>query len=388
MKILVMGSVQDPKEKEKVDQVVGSDYEAYKQQFQAAAVAIGQALAEKGHTIIVTAVSWETVNDGAGVARYVVQGASKAKPPAGKLHTVLFYAPRDPEPGDRTSDVADTLLELRALPNIDIRDAFSEKRVRISYGIADVREADAVIVVDGSAGVEQVAYAAYYLRKPVIPLAFFGNMPGGLYKKVGPGYEYLADCGDISARELRSMSMPWLSEQEDKQGNNLNTAKVIVGLAERLVAISVRAERQNTTGLLATIALTVLPILVWVWAFTSSYIKSQEWSFFFVLFLSVLPGVGLRMLVSYQQGSTARLTWRGLLVDVAVAIVIAFGLALLFLIGNIAFTGQLAVNFAEGNIGDFARVAVIMSILGLTAGYLVPLGRLRELLENSLAQQR
>ncbi len=384
MKILVMGVMQDQAENAKTDEKANEEYQ---RRFEAAGYAIGRALAAKEHIIIVNASSWTRVKDGTGIAKYVVQGANAAPPPPEHKHKVYFYAPRDPEPDDQTPEI-DTLRELRALPNVDIADRFSDKPVRISYRINDVSEADAVIVVDGSAGVHQVATAAYSLGKPVIPLTSFGAMTVELYKNlVEPAYDYLRDKGEISANELRALSKHWHIE-EDKKEENFNTAKEIVALTERLVALNVRSERQNTTGLLATIALTVIPILIWVWAFTSPYIKSQEWSFFFLLFLSVLPGVGLRTLVSYQQGSTARLTWKGLLVDIAVAIVIAFGLALLFLIGNIAFTGQLAVQFTEGDTGDFARVAVIMSILGLAAGYLVPLGRLRELLENTLAQQQ
>jgi hypothetical protein len=391
VKILVMGimpNIEDKAKAENVASISEDQYGEYGRKFGAAAFSIGQALAEKGHTIVATAVSWERVKAGTSVVSHVIQGANAVAFPNGQQTQVTLYVPRDAEPDVQTSGAVNQLGSLRSLPNVNIDLKSSYRPVRISYRIGDVKVADAVIVLDGSAGVQQVAVAAYSLDKPLIPVTSLGALPRELYADlVGPEYENLRDRGEIPADALQAVRAPWSTDAADME-KNLNAARQIVRLAESLVAVNVRAARQNTTTLLATVGLTVLlPIMIWVRAFTLPSVQEQNWSLFFVLFLSVLPGVGLRTLVSYQQGSTARLTWQGILVDVAVAMAIAFGLALLFLIGDIVYSGELTVNFSEGADDEFARVAVIMSVLGLAAGYLVPLGRLRELLENSLAQQ-
>lgn len=374
MKILVMG-IFTRKNGES-----DSDHDARLPKFAAASFAVGKALAERGDIIIVTVPSWQHVTQGTAVARHVVQGANEVSSGNGQKTEIVLYTPRNSEPDDDTPDI-------RTLPNITIHEQIMDSPLGISYKLPDVNKADVIIVVDGGAVVQAIATAADSFGKTVVPLISLGDVPKSLHDDLlRKDFDYYLEQGDISPTEVRALEANWSPERQDE--GNMQNAREIVGLIKKLTALRARADAQNTRWLLITVGLTILSIATWVAVFASSWMQENTWSFFIFLFLAVWPGISLRTLVSYQNGMIVRLTGSGLLIDFGVACVIAFGLALLYLIGSIAFTGQLAVDFSKELNTDITRTAVSISILGLAAGYLVPLGRLRELLENTLAQQQ
>jgi hypothetical protein len=104
-------------------------------------------------------------------------------------------------------------------------------------------------------------------------------------------------------------------------------------------------------------------------------------SFFLLLFISALLGAGLRTLTNYQKNKEVKLNELDVSVDLAVAMLIAFALALIYLIGGISITGSVVVLEAGTEGKNFATVATSLSLIGLASGYLVPLeflaGRLK-----------
>ncbi len=110
-------------------------------------------------------------------------------------------------------------------------------------------------------------------------------------------------------------------------------------------------------------------------------------SFFGLLYISALLGAGLRIVVSYQNNQVIRLTYRALAIDLVISLIVAFGMALIYLIGGISFTGTVVVLPSDSGetFKSFTTVAVTMSVLGLAAGYLVPLNKLTERLENLIS---
>ena len=105
-------------------------------------------------------------------------------------------------------------------------------------------------------------------------------------------------------------------------------------------------------------------------------------AFFALLFASALMGTGLRTLVAYQENKIAAMTALGQGIDVSISLLLAFGLTLLYLIGSISFTGKVVV--LTGGDDAFANVAISMSLLGLAAGYLVPLRVFAERLTSTV----
>lgn len=98
-------------------------------------------------------------------------------------------------------------------------------------------------------------------------------------------------------------------------------------------------------------------------------------SFFLLLFLSSAIGSGLRVLVAFQRNQLTQLSGLGLLLEVTVSLAVAFGLALFYMIGSISFTGQVTLLGEAAK--NFATIAVSMSLLGLCAGYLLPIDKLK-----------
>ena len=109
-------------------------------------------------------------------------------------------------------------------------------------------------------------------------------------------------------------------------------------------------------------------------------------AFFLLLFISAAVGTGLRVLAAFQSNELTRLTGFAVGVELVVALSVAFGLALFYLIGSISFTGE--VSMLASNAKKFPMVAVSMSLLGLTAGYLLPLDKLRDRLQKIVAEQK
>jgi hypothetical protein len=70
--------------------------------------------------------------------------------------------------------------------------------------------------------------------------------------------------------------------------------------------------------------------------------------------------------------------------EAIIAMVVAFGLGLFYLIGSISFTGTVVA--LAPNATTFANIAVSMSLIGLAAGYLVPLEKLRDRLQKIFAE--
>lgn len=109
-------------------------------------------------------------------------------------------------------------------------------------------------------------------------------------------------------------------------------------------------------------------------------------AFFLLLYISTAVGTGLRVLVAFQSNQLSRLTGFAVWIELVVALSVAFGLALFYLIGSISFTGK--VSMLESNAQNFPTIAVSMSLLGLAAGYLVPLDKLRDRLQKIFAEEK
>jgi hypothetical protein len=134
-------------------------------------------------------------------------------------------------------------------------------------------------------------------------------------------------------------------------------------------------------------------ILYWITGkFTFEPISNDlcvQISFFLLLFISALLGTGLRTLVSFQNSQIVNLTPLGMISDLVTSLLVAFGLALVYLIGGISFTGTVVVLQSKSteSYQAFTTVAISMSFVGLAAGYLVPLNELKKRLENIFSQE-
>ncbi len=93
-------------------------------------------------------------------------------------------------------------------------------------------------------------------------------------------------------------------------------------------------------------------------------------SFFLLLGISALLGTGIRTSLSFLTEIRPPIPVRRLAAEGMLGLLLAFALALFYLLGAHTITGK--PNFDElGVEGGFNRIAVNMSVLGLAAGFLL-----------------
>lgn len=376
-------------------QVVGSCREAEgkpdKQRFISAGKALGAALARRGHMIVVGIPRWEYLQEHWSLAEYVILGANEVPPSDVEKHSIIFYAPSSPEPPDTTPE-PDTVQEFSQLPNIQLElkpvgAGLNEYGAKL---IPNLNEVDAVIMVGGTEGTASIGFAARAMKKPLVTVNSLGGTALALYEDFLS--KVLADLHDRKKiPDPWILNVPWHTEEDlakDQsliEQQNVNADK-IVQLAEKVVKVFAQENRGARITLAGTLAAAPLLALLWVIV----YVLSAEgrinvtYAFFALLWISSLLGTGLRTLIA-QREDTSGLTITRVLVDAAMSILIAFGLALLYLIGGISFTGSVIVLNAEST--SFASIALSMSLLGLAAGALIPTRQLLDRLESVVSRE-
>lgn len=406
MKVLMVGSIDRPAPGRSTPQAGA----AAKPQFVAACRALGGALARKNHSIMVGVPDWNMLITRDTVASHVIEGASAVAVKTGApRHPIVFYGPHDPEPPNKTPDVVDTLQEFEKLPNLDLQERFTSRTEYKAKLIPNVNDVDVVMLVSGGDGTASIGYAAYSMNKPVIAITSLGGAARAIHDDVLLGeYGRFVKQGDVTETELRALSANWSADPGSP--DNSAIADRIVSTTEKLVAAYGHALWRSRRAVGAITAGMGLLLLVWLLVYlggsgvpqpgaetvaTSGQVKdwkliAQLWSgplaFFALLYISACLGTGLRVLASYQSNEITVLTPLGLWIDLVVSLIVAFGLALFYLVGSISFTGTVVALSA----GDktFGNISVSMSLLGLAAGYLVPLDRLRARLETVVAEQK
>lgn len=98
--------------------------------------------------------------------------------------------------------------------------------------------------------------------------------------------------------------------------------------------------------------------------------RSPLW-LFGLAFCATTLGVFLRHSLSKVFDPTLSLAIQRIFTDLASGLILGFVLCLMYLIGAITVTGSPASTLRPEESGDFQRVAIVMSLMGLTGGFLV-----------------
>ncbi len=396
MKVLIVGSLRNPDAGNSQNKPTKQFVKDNTEKFQAACNSLGKALAERDHSVWVGVPDWPSLKRLETVASFVVKGISRAPVATGSPeHSITFYGPREPEPGDSTLTI-DSLEEFRALPNIKIKRKFVGRKASKARTIPNVAEVDCVILVSGQEGTESIGYAAYSMEKPTFAITYFDGAARSIAEDVlTVRYDQYSEKGGIEPEDLEAFDVDWTGDQEELD----RKAKSIVVTMEKLVKAYYRSHKEVTTFLWEASA--SLPVLLFLWLSIFFRCSSKSacgayvnLAFFGLLYASALIGAGLRTLSAYQGNRITKLTHLGSGIDAGISLVVAFGLALIYLIGGITFTGSVivlpstdtAANSTSGN--TFASIAISMSLLGLAAGYLVPLSNLEEYLRKIVTQEK
>jgi hypothetical protein len=392
MDILVVGSLRcaDKYENENEKKLDKKFVDENMDNFKEACRQLGAAFARKHHTIMVGVPDWSSLKDLDTVTTFMIEGVNQVPIAKNTKHKVIFYGPEESEPKDTTVEM-DSLKEIRALKNIDLEIKYMGGGPSKARTIPNISDVGAVMLIAGKEGTESIGYAAYSMGKPVIVLPSFGGAAESVAKEVlYDEYNLLYRESYLSGTDIDDLKVEWnikdklISEKADR----------VVAVSERLVSAYNQKDKRTGQILKTTTTGVILLIALWIALFMSSvqctaakicgaYVNV---SFFILLLISSLLGAGLRTLIGYQKNKEKRLDLQDVNIDFVIAMLVAFGLALFYLIGGISFTGSVVVLEAGAEGQSFATVAVSLSLLGLAAGYLVPLdflgGRLRKLVSE------
>lgn len=375
-----------------------------------ACTSIGAAIAEKEHTLIIGSPKYEDLKTGHSAITYAIEGANSVPcKEGGKKHTVILYLPQEHEPADDTRKKVDSVAELEQMQNIQIERRFIHARTIHdipgrdieesgdkdipSSTVIDISDIDAAILIGGGKGTAAVGYFVYAIKKPLIAITGFEGSAELLARDVlREYYEYFTKKGHITTSQFSVLDCHW--DVAEKSERNQQNAQKIIHLVEKLAQHDAREQKDKSKPL--WLAMGLIPILLVAWL--SIYLSGASLSpmsksytifinilFFGSLYISAILGAGLRLLTDYQDNRIARLTYTSLGIDISISLLLAFALVLVYLIGSISFTGGKVVILSQEN-QAFTTVAISMSLLGLTSGYLLPLNQLRVRLNKLITE--
>lgn len=262
------------------------------------------------------------------------------------------------------------------------------ERVNISYDrrsgnwasvrVHEVLQADVVLTIGGRFGTELVAQTAVALEKPVLAIPCFGGISKKLFEEFERDYRDLPDVSEAAG----AISEDWSSQHPQ--------------LAMRMLGALARFNpylRRRNLPLVLTFLATAAMIALWVFLMENSTSVSPLFAVFSVLALSVFLGTNLRFGLSQLNNPTSSLHLQAQLIHATVGLIIAFGLALIYLLGGFSVTGEwdflreVSSSNSHEQREDFLRVGGTLSALGLTAGFLLESAssRLREWLMKMIS---
>jgi hypothetical protein len=193
------------------------------------------------------------------------------------------------------------------------------------------------------------------LQKACLPIPGFGGASGELWDL------FVAATGHLplKANELRSGIQPWRDNA---------SAFALLDFIARYVALKPYSARKKSYLVLV---LTVLACAITAWGglfFGPS--APSRYALFALLIAASVMGTALhcfiRLLTQTGAQASAELFWARL----GAAVIEAFALFLLLLVGAISVDGNVSFLNHLSDQGNFMRVASIVSVFGLAAGFM------------------
>lgn len=331
MKVLVIGSMRRP------------DSDANVIEFRRACHELGRALVTAGHEVVVSSDDPETVDP------HVVAGVASAE---GNNHRVWLVLPNDGS----------------AFPFSDqakYRDhiEFFLKRLNDeSWGMSRVSQiegVDAVIALGGGYGTAMTAQLAAAMQRPVLPIPRFHGASEDLWRSFKRFFDRLG----MTADKVGTLEHEWT--ETNAIANAHLAVDVLRELAERRVFRSISVTPQQLVLLVAVVVF----MTGWIAIFWNS-LTQGGWTFI-MAFLATGLGTSLRNSLRLVFDPAAQLSWFQLLNDWTAGIVLGFALCLLYFVGAVAVTGSTEQTLTPPKTGDFQRIAIIMTLLGMTGGLLL-----------------
>jgi hypothetical protein len=317
--------------------IVGSDLgmvQGQAEAFRGACHEIGAALAESGIDIVIAS------EDEHYADRYVLEGLAQAPQP----RTVVLIRSYDEQTAFLDQLVAEGRIKLTS----------SSVRSWLVGRIPLILESDAVLVIGGRDNSASTGGMAVALEKPMLAIGGLGGAGATLWKELNA---YYGTLGRVSS-DINKLNAPWSPDK----------ARLVSSVLKELVQVRAFATKPRLPfGLY--MGLMTLCLASWVIVFNTDAIP-YSYSLFIILGVAGLLGTMLRNNLRLVFDPTARFSWNELLIEVSAGLLLAFALALLYLVGAVTIKGSAEVMFPTGP-AEFQRVAVVMTLLGLGGGLMI-----------------
>jgi hypothetical protein len=221
--------------------------------------------------------------------------------------------------------------------------------------VLQIQAADCVLIIGGAEGTSQTGYSAAALEKPVVAVASFGGAAANMWNNLAPFYKRLSKTRE----QIGYLREDWQS------GNEAIIVKVLTELVRR------RVFSRNRLGTeLSPLVLNLALFIAWVLLWVAPGSHRQE-SFFALLAVSAFLGTSLRGSLRMMVDPAESRTRSALIAEYSAGLVLAFALALLYLIGSFTFTGNFEAIKNGQTLDAYQRVAVMMGLFGIAGGWLL-----------------
>lgn len=312
--------------------------EPYGKEIFEAARQVGQALATKGHTVLLCSASPDTVDP------YVFEGARADKD---KLHVEVHYS-------DGRRPPFEEAIKQERESNVTHKIHQSSDTQVVHMEAMD--EADALLIIGGSERSVRTGVAAHMLGKTVIPVGSFGGAGRDVWTYAS-GRRFVFYKNALTDAEIDKLAEPWRGEA---------SANFVVSATERVRTAAVKeAISPYTFGTVVLIML--LSMAGWVGFITYGFsLVDRGWLPIGMIFISVcfagLIGSALKGLIDMRNG--VPVTRNALRIDVALGLGAGFVSAMLYLVLQVAVTGK-ADSIQDKN--DYVRVGMLVSLVAVFA---------------------
>lgn len=312
---------------------------------------LGMKLAERNHTIIISACDPLTADF------HVLEGVDKVP---GHHPVILLQSSEETNKSERAVYVdrgyqpeGEDPQDLSRFKNIDLQTQIVVGRWP-GNRIQAISKAEAVIIIGGRFGVATVGVSAPLLKTPVVAIGSFGGAAREILDEVSFHY---GQAG-ISADDVRTLRSGW----------SRNTAAVVIKVAEALVTRN--PFRQDQVSQLLVVFLILVLLIAWVSLYRLGGRSPNDVILFGLLGISALVGTGLRTELRVLANEMSLLSTKQITVEAIVGILLAFIFCLLYLAGNFVLTGTF-ITLQDKPANDFSRVAITLSILGISTAFLL-----------------
>lgn len=324
-KVLIVGSTERPSDKG-FDRVSDAT-------FVRACSEIGEALARANFELVIGSYRERTAD------LHVLQGYARVS----GARTVWFLRP-----------VGEALTPKPDLPPwVEVKD----KVVRGPWPagrVPQILEADAVLLLRGRTHTRICGYVAPSLEKPVLAVGALGGAAHELWEGFEPYYQRLGTLRNEMGVLCRS---PW------ETGAGQLVPRVINCLLSRRVF---RHQRiwPSVLGTVVTLSL----VGSWI-ALFMGWLGADTLPLFLMMLVGGLGGVVLRINQRIIAEPTVRFSWPSVSADLQNGVILGFVMVLLYLIGVVTITGQARPIPQNSSSADFQRIAAVMTLLALGAGF-------------------